>query len=90
MKKTYKILLITSIFLSLFIFTSGVRNSLASTSEVPPACKVELDAFNRGLNIFDLDIRRTVDNFMVSWVISVFSNVLGVNQIQLSIVRDMC
>lgn len=79
MKKTYKILLITSIFLSLFIFTSGIRNSLASTNEVPPACKVELDAFNRGLNIFDLDIRRTVDNFMVSWVISVFSNVLGVN-----------
>jgi hypothetical protein len=75
MKKTYKILLIASIFLSLFIFTSNVKPSFAAADP----CEVELEAFNKGLNIFNLDIRRTVDNFLVSWVISVFANVLGVN-----------
>ncbi len=79
MKKTYKILLIASIFMSLFVFTSGIKRSFASDENLSPACNVELAAFDVGLNIFNLDIRRTVENFFVSWIITLFSNIMGIS-----------
>ncbi len=78
MKKNIKALITLLIFsfLSFNLFYSRVF--AVSDKPIDP-CKPEQLVYQKSVNIFSLDIRRTVDNFMTSIVLSLFSNVAGLN-----------
>ncbi len=68
------------IFTTLFI---GVSKSLVVKAEDPPTiipeCSPEMITYERASKIWELDIRRTVDNFVTSIVVKLFSEVYGTN-----------
>lgn len=73
MKKYFKYLF-TLVFLFLLSYR-GISVVYAETID----CKPEELIYQKSINIFDLDIRRTVDNFITSTLISLFANIAGLN-----------
>jgi len=78
MKKYFKPFFAFLVFLSFLFVTTIKTNSADVAPEEIDVCKPEELVYAKAVKIWDLDIRRTVDNFITSQFISLFANLAGV------------
>jgi len=78
MNKYFK--LIFSLILTVTIISLYSHSAYAVVQpDIIGACKPEELIYQKSVKIYDLDIRRTVDNFVTSIFVSMFGNVAGLN-----------
>jgi len=78
MKKNFKLLFISLLFLGLF-FQIRIYSTAATEIEIDESCSVTKRLYAPSMKFWELDIRRAVNNALISGVIGIYTNLAGID-----------
>lgn len=78
MKKNLKLLFISSLFLGLF-FQIRIYSLAETEITIPQGCSVTERLYAPSMKFWELDIRRAVNNALISGVVSIYTNLAGID-----------